>query len=33
MLDADDIGWLVTVLLVALVLGIVAFTTAKWVRR
>jgi hypothetical protein len=33
MLDADDIGWLVTVLLAAVVLGIVAFTAAKWIGR
>jgi hypothetical protein len=33
MLDADDIGWLVTAILVALVLGVVAVTAAKWVRR
>lgn len=33
MLDADNIGWLITGLLVAVVLGIVAFTAAKWVGR
>jgi hypothetical protein len=33
MLEADDIGWLITAILVACILGIVAFTAAKWVRR
>ena len=33
MLDADDIGWIVTALVAVLVLGIAALTAAKWVRR
>ena len=33
MLDADDIGWVVTAIVAVLVYGIVAFTAAKWLRR